>query len=107
MLGILIGLGFGITEMVLYIFVLGVPPLARIPGVVFHASSAGIVAYGIARKLPLPFYLIAVGLHMANNYVAIVGELFFGLLVQMLVLITAFYLAWYFYHRASKEKIVV
>jgi len=106
-LGILIGLGFGITEMVLYIVVLGVPPLARIPGVIFHASSAGIVAYGIAKKFPLPFYLAAVGLHVANNYFAIIGDQFLGLIVQLLVLITVFYLAWYFYNKSPKDKIVV
>ncbi len=106
-LGILIGLGFGITEMVLYVFLLGVPPFARIPGVVFHAASAGVVAYGIAKKSPLPLYLVAVGLHVANNVFAIISEQFLGVFVQMLVLITAFYLAWYFYHKASKNKIVV
>jgi len=106
-LGILIGLGFGITEMVLYVFLLGVPPFARIPGVVFHAASAGVVAYGIAKKSPLPLYLVAVGLHVANNVFAIISEQFLGVFVQMLVLITAFYLAWYFYHKASKDKIVV
>ncbi len=106
-LGILIGLGFGITELVLYVFILGVPPLTRIPGVVFHASSAGITAYGIAKKVPLLFYLIAVGLHVANNFFAFIGDLFLGLIVQLLVLITVFYLAYYLYHKSSKDKIVV
>ena len=106
-LGILIGLGFGVTELVLYVFVLGVSPLDRIPGVVFHASSAGITAYGIAKKFPLPFYLIAVGLHVANNFFALIGDQFLGLIVQLLVLITVFYLAYYLYNKASKDKIVV
>ena len=52
------------------------PPLARIPGIIFHASSATITAYGVAKKNPLPYYLIAVGLHVANNFFAIVGDLF-------------------------------
>jgi RsiW-degrading membrane proteinase PrsW (M82 family) len=106
-LGILIGLGFGITEFFLYVILLGVPPLARIPGIIFHASSAGITAYGIAKKNPLPYYLIAVGLHVANNFVAIVGDLFFGVFVQIIVLVVVYYLAWYFYHRASKDKMIV
>ncbi len=107
MLGVLIGLGFGVTELVLYVFVLGVPPLARVPGVVFHASSAAVTAYGIAKKFPLPFYLVAVGLHVANNFFALIGDQFLALLIQLLVLITVFYLAWYLYNKSSKEKIVV
>ena len=106
-LGVLIGLGFGITELVLYVFVLGVPLLARIPGVIFHASSAAITSYGIAKKNPLPFYLIAVVLHIANNFFALTADILIGLLVELLVLLTVYYLAWRFYHRASKEKIVV
>ncbi len=107
LLGVLIGLGFGITELVLYVFVLGVPPVARIPGVVFHASSAAITAYGIAKKFPLPYYLIAVGLHVANNFFALIGDEFLALIVQLLVLITVFYTAYYLYNRASKDKMVV
>jgi RsiW-degrading membrane proteinase PrsW (M82 family) len=106
-LGILVGLGFGITELVLYVSLLGAPFLARLPGVIFHASSAGITAYGIAKKNPLPFYLIAVGLHVANNFFAIETADVFGLLVELLVLVTAYYLAWRFYHQASETKIVV
>ncbi|MCW3995310.1 MAG: PrsW family intramembrane metalloprotease [Candidatus Bathyarchaeota archaeon] len=104
-LGILIGLGFGISEFVLYVFVGGVPFFARIPGIVFHASSAGIVAFGIAKKNPLPFYLTAVFLHMVNNYFAVSGEIF-GVFVALLVLLIAYYLAWKYYHQASKVKIV-
>jgi RsiW-degrading membrane proteinase PrsW (M82 family) len=105
-LGILIGLGFGISEFVLYVFFLGVDPIARIPGIIFHASSAAITAYGIAKKKPLPYYLIAVGLHMANNFFAISGDIF-GVFGSLIVLITAYYLAWTFYHKASKDKMVV
>ena len=66
-LGILIGLGFGISEFVLYVFFFDVPFIVRIPGVIFHASSAAITAYGIAKKNPLPYYLISVMLHVTNN----------------------------------------
>src|SRR5208337_2899389 len=43
-LGILTGLGFGISEFVLYVFILNVPFIIRVPGVIFHASSASITA---------------------------------------------------------------
>ena len=36
-LGILMGLGFGIAEFFEYVFLIGVPPIARIPGIIFHA----------------------------------------------------------------------
>ncbi len=78
-LGILIGLGFGISELVLYVAFLGVPLIDRIPGVIFHASSAAITAYGIAKKNPLPYYLLAVVLHVANNFFAyeVCGDFWF------------------------------
>ena len=34
-----------------------VPWIVRIPGVIFHASSAAITAYGIAKKKPLALLL--------------------------------------------------
>lgn len=108
LLGVLIGLGFGITEFFLYAVVLGVPPLARIPGVVFHVSSAAVVAYGIAKKNPLPYYLVAVALHGINNYVAIVyTDTVFALAIQIIVLVVVYYLAWTLYHKASKTKMIV
>jgi RsiW-degrading membrane proteinase PrsW (M82 family) len=106
-LGILIGLGFGISEFVSYVFFLGTPFVARIPGIIFHASSAAITAYGIAKKNPLPYYLIAVTLHVANNFFALSGDIFFGSLAELMVLITVYLFAWRFYHRASKDKMVV
>ena len=106
-LGILIGLGFGISEFVLYVFFLDVSFVARISGIIFHASSAAITAYGIAKKNPLPYYLIAVVLHVANNLFAYTGDVTFGVLAELLVLIVVYLLAWRFYHQASKEKMVV
>jgi len=105
-LGILIGLGFGISEFVLYVGFLHVPFIVRIPGVIFHASSAAITAYGISKQNPLPYYLTAVALHSANNIFA-VTSLGAGLFVELVVLIIAYLLAWNFYHRASDQKIVV
>ena len=54
-LGVLTGLGFGITEFMLYTFVLGAPLFSRLPGVVFHSASAGITTYGIIKNQPFTF----------------------------------------------------
>ena len=105
-LGVLTGLGFGISEFFIYVVVLHVPPIARVPGVIFHGSSASITAYGIAKKNPWPFYLISVALHAANNFFA-VTNISSGIFVELLVVIVAYLLAWRFYHQASPEKIVV
>ena len=105
-LGLLIGLGFGISEFVLYVAVLDVPFYARIPGIVFHACSAAITAYGIAKKKPLPYFLVAVALHLGNNYFA-VSDSFFSLFGQVLILITVYLLAYRYYRAASKDKMVV
>jgi len=106
MLGLLIGLGFGIAEFAEYVFLQGVPPLARIPSIVFHASSATITAYGIAKKNPIPYYLMATLLHVANNFFALTGDIL-GLFGYILVFVIAYLLAWRYYNRASPEKMVV
>jgi RsiW-degrading membrane proteinase PrsW (M82 family) len=105
-LGLLIGLGFGISEFVLYVAVYDVPFYARIPGIIFHASSAAITAYGIAKKKPLPYFLIAISLHVGNNYFAVSNSVF-SLIGQVLILVTVYLLAYRYYHLASKEKMVV
>jgi RsiW-degrading membrane proteinase PrsW (M82 family) len=106
-LGILIGLGFGISEFFLYVVILDVPWIVRIPGVIFHASSAAITAYGIAKKKPLPYYLTSVLLHATNNFFAFEAAATIGVLAELIVLITVYLLAWHFYHKASNEKMVV
>ena len=106
-LGILIGLGFGISEFFLYVVILDVPWIVRIPGVIFHASSAAITAYGIAKKKPLPYYLTSVLLHAANNFFAFEAVAFIGVLAELLILVTIYLLAWRLYHQASDEKMVV
>jgi RsiW-degrading membrane proteinase PrsW (M82 family) len=106
-LGILVGLGFGVTEFALYVFALGAPFISRVPGVIFHASSTGITAYGIAKKKPIPFYLIAVAFHLANNFLALFSNSFSFLYIPgIIVLIATYLLAWYLYRRTS-ETIVV
>ena len=106
-LGILIGLGFGISEFFLYVFLYNVPFIVRIPGVIFHASSAAVTAYGIAKKKPLPYYLTSVLLHAANNFFAVVAVPSIGVLAELLILITIYLLAWRLYHQSSNTKMVV
>jgi RsiW-degrading membrane proteinase PrsW (M82 family) len=106
-LGLLLGLGFGITEFFLFVFVAGVPFVVRVPGIIFHASSATIIAYGIAKKKPLPYYLIGVMLHATYNFIAVVLPSGFGVLIALAILIPAYLLAWRLYQQSSKEKIVV
>jgi len=106
-LGILVGVGFGLTEFALYVFTLGVPFISRIPGVIFHASSAAIAAYGIAKKKPLQFYLIAVTFHLANNLLALFSSEFALLYIPgLIVLVATYLLAWRLYRRSS-ETIVL
>ena len=106
-LGILVGLGFGLTEFALYVFTLNTPILARIPGVVFHASSACITAYGIAKKKPLQFYLIAVTAHLVNNLLALFSaEIAFLYIPGLIVLVGTYLLAWRLYRKTS-ETIVL
>ncbi len=102
-LGLLTGLGFGVTEFLLYIFVYNAPILLRIPGLLFHAASTGIVAYGITVRKPLGYYLIAVFLHLANNFFALLGTFWYvgGPVVLLLTYVLAFFL-----YKQSKEIIV-
>ena len=106
-LGVLIGLGFGISELFIYVALLNVPLIVRIPGLIFHASSAAVTAYGIAKKNPLPYYLVSVTLHALNNFFAVVAVPVIGILAELLIVITIYLLAWRFYHQASTEKMVV
>lgn len=104
-LAILTGLGFGVTEFILYVFTLGADPISRVSGLIFHASSAGITAYGIAKKKPLRFYLVAVSLHLTNNLFAVLGaSLLF--LPGVAVLIATFVLASRLYQRTSEDIVV-
>jgi len=104
-LAILAGLGFGVTEFILYVFALDVYFISRIPGVIFHASSAGITAYGIAKKTPVLFYLVAVSLHLSNNLAALLGTSL-SVILGLAVVVTAYLLAWRLYHRTSETVVV-
>lgn len=72
-MGLLVGVGFGITEFFAYVLLLGVPFWERLPGILFHAALTSIVAYGIATKRSALFYLAAVFLHASINFLAIVN----------------------------------
>ncbi len=102
-LGILVGVGFGLTEFALYVFTLGAPFFSRILGIIFHASSACITAFGIAKKKPLLFYMIAVFAHLVYNFLALFSdEVSFLYIPAMFILFGTFLLAWRLYHRTSE-----
>jgi len=102
-LGFLVGLGFGVTEFLLYIFVYQAPVALRIPGLFFHAASTTIVAYGITVRKPVGYYLLAVFLHFANNFFALLGTVWY--IGGPVVLFLTYVLAYIFY-KQSKEIIV-
>ena len=110
-LGFLVGLGFGLVEFLIYVFILGVPFIYRLPAVLFHGASTSITAYGIATKRAPMFYLIAVFLHFVNNFSAFVQLLIdpnveFGpwSIGTYGVMFTTLYLSWWLY-RKTTEKI--
>lgn len=106
-LGILVGVGFGVTELAVYVFTLDQPFIGRIPGVIFHASSACIAAYGIAKKKPLQFYLIAVAVHLLNNLLALFSSEVPSLYIPVIIVLVGTYLlAWRLYRQTS-ETIVL
>jgi RsiW-degrading membrane proteinase PrsW (M82 family) len=104
-LALLVGLGFGIVEMITYVSVLGVPIVSRLPGLFFHPASTSITAYGIAKKRPLPFYMAAVSLHFSYNFLAVIGS-GFGFSPGIFVVAIAVYASWQL-RNATKEKIVI
>jgi RsiW-degrading membrane proteinase PrsW (M82 family) len=107
-LALFVGLGFGVVEMLTYIFLIGANPIVRLPGLFFHPASTAIVAYGIATKRPLPFYLLAVGFHFANNFLAVMAlalnNLFVGYIPSVIVAITVL-TCWRLYNRTQERFI--
>jgi RsiW-degrading membrane proteinase PrsW (M82 family) len=100
--GAIVGLGFGVAEALIYVFMLGVPMAVRLPGILFHTFTAPITAYGIAKKRPLPPYLLAVTLHFLNNLSAIYNQLF--LTTGYPVLITTITITWYLNGKTCDSK---
>ena len=100
-LGFLVGLGFGLTEFFIYVFG-GASVYVRLPGIFFHAASASITAYGIATNRAIPFYLLAIALHLSYNISVTFGNLFW-LIVAYVFLIITYFLSWHFYHKTSER----
>ncbi len=103
-LGFLTGLGFGLVEFFLYVFVLSAPILLRLPELVFHATNTAIVAYGVAIKKPLPFYLMAVFLHFLINFLGLFDLFWF--LGFAIAIPASYFLALQLYNK-SREVIVI
>lgn len=104
-LAVLVGVGFGIVELLTYLSI-GVPIIYRLPGLFFHPASTAITAYGIATKRPLPFYMVAVFFHFANNYLAITFTSDLSLLTSSLVVSMTVFTFWQLRNK-TKEKIVI
>ena len=102
-LGFLVGLGFGISEFLVYILALDAPILIRLPGILFHGTSTSITSYGIAKKRPVLFYLIAAFLHLINNLSALLDPVWHvGGTATTAVTYT---LSWRLYHKTSETFI--
>jgi RsiW-degrading membrane proteinase PrsW (M82 family) len=102
MLGLLVGLGFGVTEFFAYVLLLGVSPLVRLPGILFHAALTSIIAYGIATKRSVLFYFVAVSFHSLVNFLAIFDV---SGLPYTLLLAATFILSFLLYTRVSEQTI--
>ena len=103
-LALLVGLGFGLVEFLTYVFVLGAYWPLRLFGLVFHPASTSISAYGIATKRPLPFFALAVGLHFANNLMALVNPFPVN---SSIIIVTLAGLASWRLHTRTQEKIIM
>ena len=98
-LGLLVGLGFGITEFIIYVFAYGVPFYVRLPGLFFHAASTSLVAYGIAKNKAILFYLLAVFLHFSANLFAVIDQV----IPLMVITLFAYFLSWTAYQRTTER----
>lgn len=101
-LALLVGFGFGLVEFPTYVLILKVPPIDRVPGILFHPASTSITAYGIATKKTWYYYLIAVSLHFANNFL---GETSALPVSSSIVIVTITILISWQLHSKTKEKI--
>ena len=84
-------------------FLLGVNPIVRLPGLFFHPASTSITAYGIATKRPLPFYLAAVTLHFSNNFLAVINP--FAVQGSILIVAITVFTSWRLHNR-TKERFI-
>jgi RsiW-degrading membrane proteinase PrsW (M82 family) len=102
-LALFVGMGFGVIELLTYVLLLGVNPVARLPGLFFHPASTAITAYGIATKKPLPFYLVAVTLHFSNNFLAVTNP--FGIQLSSIIVAITVFTSWRL-HSKTREKFI-
>jgi RsiW-degrading membrane proteinase PrsW (M82 family) len=105
-LALCVGLGFGIVELLTYVFALGTPVIDRIPGLFFHPASTSITAFGLAKKKPLPFYMTAVALHFSNNFL-VVTDPFAATVVPTSAIVVAItvFTSWRLYSR-TRERFI-
>jgi len=102
-LGFLSGLGFGVSEFLLYTLILSAPVVIRLPLIFFHAANTMIVAYGISRGRSLVFYLIAVFFHAFYNFSVYTNQ---GLnLFSLITVFASFSLALVSYRRSKEVPI--
>jgi RsiW-degrading membrane proteinase PrsW (M82 family) len=100
-LGLLVGLGFGISEFFVYIFIYNANVIVRIPAIFFHAASTSITAYGVATKRSMNFYIIAVLLHSFTNFFAVLGNIWF-LIGGILAIWATYFISINLYKKVSK-----
>jgi len=98
-LALLVGLGFGITEFFIYVFIYEVSFLIRLPGLFFHAASTSLVAFGIIRSKPVRYYFLAVSMHLAANIMAIFDQM----IPVMVVTFFTYFLSWIFYMKTTER----
>lgn len=96
-LGLLVGLGFGITEFFIYVFIYGTPFYIRIPGLFFHAASTSLVAFGIARNKAVQYYILAVSLHLGANLAAVFDQT----IPVMVITFFTYFLSWITYRKTT------
>ena len=103
-LALLVGIGFALIEQLTYVLALGSSVLNRLPGFFFHPASTSIVAYGISKKQPLIFYLLAVALHFCNNFLVVTTP--FPITGSILVVTATIIISWQLRKRTGKNIII-
>lgn len=98
-LGLLVGLGFGITEFFIYVLFYGAPFYLRLPGLFFHAASTSLVAYGIAVNRAALYYLFAVFLHFSANLCAVFDQL----IPVLVITFFTYFLSWITYRKTTER----
>jgi RsiW-degrading membrane proteinase PrsW (M82 family) len=101
LIGFLIGLGFGLAEFFLYVLVFDVPPIIRLPGLIFHAANTAIVAYGVSKNQTLRYYFVAVFLHFLYNF-SVILESFWYIVAFITVLVN--YSLFFFLFKKVREN---